>query len=135
MVRRSFLTLLVLGVLYLSIGLAFHLKGQRVWASCQAMRAARGEFVEPQVFGGALGLVFDVAFWPVYAWANIYHAGTPFVTPCPPAEDAATFPPDLGRNSYAWATRPLTGRLRRPRRIGHSPDPSGKRLAGHWLLP
>jgi hypothetical protein len=43
---------------------------------------ARGEFVEPEVFENAIGFVFDVTFWPVYARANIYHDGMPFATPC-----------------------------------------------------
>jgi len=28
----------------------------------------------------------DMTWWPVYAWANIYHDGTPFATPCIPIE-------------------------------------------------
>jgi hypothetical protein len=42
----------------------------------------QGEFVEPEVFGGMVGLAFDVAFWPVYGAANIRLDGTPFATPC-----------------------------------------------------
>jgi hypothetical protein len=44
--------------------------------------AARGEFVEPEVFAGPLGLLFTLTNWPVYAWANCYHDGTIFATPC-----------------------------------------------------
>ncbi len=44
--------------------------------------AARGEFVEPEVFAGPLGLLFTLTNWPVYAWANYYHDGTIFATPC-----------------------------------------------------
>jgi hypothetical protein len=43
---------------------------------------AQGEFAEPEVLGNALGLAFDVTWWPVYAAANIYHDGTPFATLC-----------------------------------------------------
>jgi hypothetical protein len=49
---------------------------------CRDARTARGEFVEPEVFGGVIGLAFDVTFWPVYAAANIRLDGTPFATPC-----------------------------------------------------
>lgn len=80
--RRIVFVLLVLLVLYVSFGLAFHLKWQSTLDACREMRRARGEFVEPEVFGGILGLIFDVTYWPVYAWANIYHDGTPFATPC-----------------------------------------------------
>lgn len=45
--------------------------------ACREARLARGEFVEPEVFPGPLGLFFDVTWWPVYAWANVYHF-TPF---------------------------------------------------------
>jgi hypothetical protein len=51
-------------------------------AACRDARMARGEFVEPRVFCAPLALTFDVTFWPVYAWANIYHDGTPFASPC-----------------------------------------------------
>ncbi len=33
-----------------------------------------------------LGLLFNMTNWPVYAWANIYHFGTPFATPCSHSE-------------------------------------------------
>jgi len=74
--------LLVIAILYTSIGLAFHIKWHSALEACREARRARGEFVEPEVFGGVLGLLFDVTYWPVYAWANIYHDGTPFATPC-----------------------------------------------------
>lgn len=48
---------------------------------CREARMARGEFVEPAVFWSPLALAFDVPFWPIYAWANIYHDGTPFAPP------------------------------------------------------
>jgi hypothetical protein len=81
----SYMTLLVLLVLilvYLGLGLGFHLKWQSALTACREARMARGEFVEPEVFWAPLALAFDVTSWPVYAWANIYHDGTPFATPC-----------------------------------------------------
>lgn len=69
-------------ILYVSIGLAFHVGGKSVSAACRAAREARGEVVDPEVFGGAMGLVFDVSWWPVYLWANLYHFGRLFPTPC-----------------------------------------------------
>ena len=80
--RAALIVLLVLVILYMTLGLAFHFKWQSALAACRETRRAQGEFVEPEVFGGALGLLFDVTYWPVYAWANIYHDGTPFATPC-----------------------------------------------------
>lgn len=74
--------LLLLILLYLGLGLGFHLKWQSDLAACREARTARGEFVEPEVFGGPLALVFDLTYWPVFVWANIYHHGTPFATPC-----------------------------------------------------
>ena len=82
MARKVFMILLLLVVLYLGVGLAFHLKWKSALAACREVRRARGEFVEPEVFAGALGLFFDMTNWPIYAWANIYHDGTPFATPC-----------------------------------------------------
>lgn len=82
MSQKISLTLLMSLVIYLTIGLAFHFKWESDVSACREARIARGEVVDPEVFGGALGLAFDVAYWPVYAWANIYHFGTPFATPC-----------------------------------------------------
>ena len=80
---RTILTiLLILLILYVALGLAFHIKWQSALEACRETRRARGEFVEPEVFGGVLGLLFDLTYWPAYAWANIYHDGTPFATPC-----------------------------------------------------
>lgn len=81
-VSRLLLVLLVFILIYGSVGLGFHIKWQSALASCREARAARGEFVEPEVFWWGIGLAFDVTFWPAYAWANIYHDGTPFATPC-----------------------------------------------------
>ena len=80
--RRLLTVLLVLAILYLAVGLAFHIKWQSAQEACRAARRAQGEFVEPEVLGGALGLLFDITYWPVYAGANLYHDGTPFATPC-----------------------------------------------------
>ena len=80
--RCVIVILLVLAILYTFIGLAFHIMWQSALEACREARRARGEFVEPEVFGGVLGLLFDVTYWPVYVWANIYHDGTPFATPC-----------------------------------------------------
>jgi hypothetical protein len=80
--RRLLIILLILAILYASIGLAFHIKWQSALEACRETSRARGEFVEPEVFGGVLGLLFDITYWPAYAWANIYHDGTPFATPC-----------------------------------------------------
>lgn len=80
--RKVGLALLLLILAYLGLGLAFHVAWERAQEACREARLARGEFVEPEVFGGALGLAFDMTWWPVYAWANVYHFGTPFATPC-----------------------------------------------------
>jgi hypothetical protein len=74
--------LLVLILVYLGLGLGFHFKWKSELAACREARMARGEFAEHEVFWAPLALAFDVTFWPVYAWANIYHDGTPFATPC-----------------------------------------------------
>ena len=79
---RLLLILLVFTLVYLGLGLGFHFKWKSALAACREARMARGEFVEPEVFGSVLGLAFDVTFWPVYSWANIYHDGMPFATPC-----------------------------------------------------
>ena len=82
MATRLLLLVLLFALLYLGIGLGFHFKWNSALAVCRESQMARGEFVEPEVFGNALGLAFDVTFWPVYAWANMYHDGTPFASPC-----------------------------------------------------
>jgi hypothetical protein len=79
---RFLLILLITTLFYLGLGLGFHLAWKSALTACKEAKMARGEFVEPEVFGGILGLAFDVTFWPVYSWANIYHDGTPFATPC-----------------------------------------------------
>jgi len=82
MTRKIFSALLIPASMYLGIGFVFHFKWQSDLAACREMRRAQEEFVEPEVFGGFMGLIFDVTNWPIYAWANIYHYGTPFATPC-----------------------------------------------------
>jgi len=89
MTRKIFAALVIFVALYLGIGLAFHFKWESALASCREIRRAHGEFVEPEVFGGVLGLVFDMTNWPIYAWANIHHDGTPFATPCTYSKDAS----------------------------------------------
>ncbi|MDW8395326.1 MAG: hypothetical protein RMM31_03695 [Anaerolineae bacterium] len=66
---------------YLLIGVAFGI-GWKVEAQyCRERREARGEFVDPEV-GGVLGIAFSAFYWPVYTWANLYHTGEVFATPC-----------------------------------------------------
>ncbi len=80
---RKFLAVpALLMILYLGIGVVFHIKWQSAQAACREMRRAQGGFVKPEVFGGALGLFFDMTNWPIYVWANVLHDGTPFSTPC-----------------------------------------------------
>lgn len=80
--RIASIVILALIVLYMAAGLAFHFKWESALEACREERRAQGEFVEPEVFRGALGLLFDVTYWPAYARANIYYDGTPFATPC-----------------------------------------------------
>ncbi len=80
--RRLLLWGVVLIGLYLLLGLGFHIGWKEAREACRAQMAARGEFVEPEVFGGPLALAFDLTWWPVYAGANFYHDGTIFATPC-----------------------------------------------------
>ncbi len=72
---------LVAVLLYVGVGLAFHVGWSRAAEACRAARAARGEFVEPGV-PPEVGVLFNVPFWPIYVAANLYHDGTPFATPC-----------------------------------------------------
>jgi hypothetical protein len=81
-ISRLLLILLIFAMLYLLIGLGFHITWKSALADCREARMARGEFVEPEVFGNVIGLAFDLTYWPVYVRANIYHDGTPFATPC-----------------------------------------------------
>jgi hypothetical protein len=79
---KLLLILLIFTLAYLGIGLGFHFKWESALTACREAQMARGEFVEPEVFENAIGFVFDVTFWSVYARANIYHDGMPFATPC-----------------------------------------------------
>jgi hypothetical protein len=89
MLRKILAAFLIFVSLYLGIGLAFHFQWESALSDCREALRAQGEFVEPEVFGGVLGLVFDVTYWPVYARANIYHDGTPFATPCTHSRSAS----------------------------------------------
>lgn len=79
---RLLLLLLTFSLIYLGLGLGFHFRWKSALEACRETRIRRGEYVEPEVFSAPLALAFDVVFWPVYAWANVYHDGTPFATPC-----------------------------------------------------
>ncbi|MBC7259845.1 MAG: hypothetical protein H5T65_11425 [Chloroflexi bacterium] len=79
---RVLRVLVAVGLLYVALGLGFHIKWKHELDACRALRQARGEFVEAEVFAWPLALAFDVANWPVYAYWNVYHDGTPFATPC-----------------------------------------------------
>lgn len=81
-IRQIAYVLLIFALVYLGLGLGFHIKWESALDTCRETRLARGEFVEPEVFGNALGAIFDITYWPVYSWANIYHFGNPFATPC-----------------------------------------------------
>jgi hypothetical protein len=81
-VRKIVSVLLIVALVYVGIGLGFHVRWRRARADCRETRIARGEFIEPETFGSVISLVFDVINWPIYTWANIHHFGTPFATPC-----------------------------------------------------
>jgi hypothetical protein len=82
MLRRIVTFALILVLIYVGLGVGFHVKWKSALAACWDTRMAQGEFVEPEVFSGFIGLAFDAVFWPVYAAANIRLDGTPFATPC-----------------------------------------------------
>ncbi len=82
MASRLLRIILALVLLYLALGLGFHFVWKTELAACRDARMARGEYVEPEVFWAPLAPTLDVTFWPVYAWANIRHDGTPFTSPC-----------------------------------------------------
>jgi len=82
MIKRIAVLLVILLVAYASIGVAFHIGWKSAADTCRATMEAQGEFVEPEVFGGVIGLAFNVVWWPVYAWANMRLDGTPFATLC-----------------------------------------------------
>lgn len=80
--------LLILSILlftlacYLGIGLVFHLGWENAQVQCRESRLAQGEWVEPAVFWWPIRLLFTLVNWPVYTWANLYHDGVLFATPC-----------------------------------------------------
>lgn len=80
--RKIVYILMVFVLAYLGLGLGFHIMWNNALDACREARMAKGEFVEPEIFGNALGAIFDITSWPVYSWANIYHFGNPFSTPC-----------------------------------------------------
>lgn len=69
-------------LVYLLTGFGFHLKWEQALTECRDYRIAQGENVEPPVYGGAMGFIFDLVNWPVYARANMALDGTFFSTPC-----------------------------------------------------
>jgi hypothetical protein len=79
---RTVCILALVAALYLALGAGFHFAWKNALDACRQVREAAGEFVEPEVFWRPIGLMFDMLYWPVYAWANMYHDGTPFATPC-----------------------------------------------------
>lgn len=82
MKRWMLFSLIALFCLYFLLGLGFHIGWKGAREACRAQMAARGEFVEPEVLVEPIALAFDLTWWPVYAWANYYHDGTIFATPC-----------------------------------------------------
>ncbi len=80
--RKLACLLLIFVLIYLGIGLGFHFKWSSAAEACRETRRVQGAFVEPEVFGGIVGLAFTVVFWPIYSAANVFHDGTPFATPC-----------------------------------------------------
>ncbi len=81
--RKIVLLILTLVMIaYLALGLSFHSKWSAELAKCNATLREQGEFVEPEIFNTGVGIAFNVAFWPIYGMANMYHDGTPFATPC-----------------------------------------------------
>jgi hypothetical protein len=73
---------LIITLVYLSFGFVFHFKWKSDLDACRASQIAQGEYVESEVFGNVLGLLFDVTSWPVYLKANLDNFGVPFATPC-----------------------------------------------------
>jgi hypothetical protein len=82
MFLRKLIALLAVFVLtYTAIRVAFYVAWKSEQAACDALRQARGEFIEPEVFP-VLGVAFTAVWWPIYAWANLYHDNVLFATPC-----------------------------------------------------
>ncbi len=81
MKKKISVILLLLIILYLSIGVWFHIQENRYWNLCREERLKRGEFVEPEVYP-VIGVLFDVSYWPVYMLANKYNFGSIFGRKC-----------------------------------------------------
>ena len=79
--RTVILALMVFVLVYSATGVAFHVAWKAERHACNALRRAQGAFVEPELFP-VLGVAFTMVWWPVYAWANVYHDNTLFATPC-----------------------------------------------------
>jgi len=88
--RKVILTLVIFVLVYSATGVAFHVAWKAERHACDALRRARGEFVESELFP-ILGVAFTMVWWPVYAWANVYHNNALFTTPC--TNQAAPSPP------------------------------------------
>lgn len=82
LVRKIVAVLLIVALVYVGIGLGFHIRWKRAQAVCRETQIARDEFVEPETFGPVSSLVFDVINWPIYAWANVHHFGDHYSIPC-----------------------------------------------------
>jgi hypothetical protein len=82
MLKRIAIFVLIIVLIYIGLGVGFHIEWKSALAACRNARSAQGEFVEPEVFPGFIGLAFDGVFWPIYAAANVRLDGTPFATPC-----------------------------------------------------
>jgi hypothetical protein len=79
--HRFIVALAVFALVYSAAGLAFHVVWKVRREVCDELRRAQGAFVEPEVFP-VLGVAFTTIWWPVYAWANVYHSNELFPTPC-----------------------------------------------------
>jgi len=79
--RRFAAVLATLALVYAATGLAFHVAWKLGRDACDELRRAQGAFVEPEVFP-VLGIAITMTWWPVYAWANVYHSNELFPTPC-----------------------------------------------------
>ena len=90
--KKLIYVMVILILVYTSIGMSLHFKWKSDWHACQELKASKGEFVEPgEVFGGIIGLAFSITNWPIYTWANIYNFGTPF-PPCSVSEIEINLP-------------------------------------------
>lgn len=81
-VRKISFLLLLITLVYLLLGIGFHVAWKSALDGCQEYRLTQGEFVEPEVFPGILGAIIDIVNWPFFTWANLHHFGNVFETPC-----------------------------------------------------